>query len=108
MMRTTKYKVAGGILVAIAGIGFLTVADELRHIGEFFGVLGILLSGMAFLVAGFVPRASTMFALQWVAMGIGAGMIGGAATDRMVAGVSVGTAFGLLLAFILRTKPKSN
>ena len=103
-MRTNRYKVAGGVLVALASIGFLTVADEFHHIGELFGVLGILLSGMAFLVAGFFPNVSTAFALQWVAVGIGVGMIGGAASDRMVAGVCVGTVFGLIIGYFMRSR----
>jgi hypothetical protein len=103
-LGASRYKLAGGALVALAGIGFLTVADELRHIGELFGVLGILLSGVAFLLAGFFPKASSLIALQWVAVGIGIGMIGGAATDRMVAGVCVGTLLGLLLGYYMRSR----
>ena len=104
VIRTNRYKIAGLVLAALACIGFLTVADEFRHIGELFGVIGILLSGIAFLIAGFFPKLSTVLALQWVAVGIGSGMIGGAASDRMVAGVCVGTVLGLVLGFFFRSR----
>ena len=103
-MNLVKYKVAGGGLIALAGIGFITVADDLRHTGELFGVLGILLAGITLLIAGFWPKASSMLALQWVAAGIGIGMVGGAALDRMVAGVCVGAALGLVMAYALRSR----
>lgn len=101
-MSNNRYRMAGGVLVALACIGFLTVADEFRHIGELFGVLGILLSGIAFLIAGFFPKVSSVFAFKWVAVGIGVGMIFGAATDRMVAGVCIGTVFGLIIGYFMR------
>jgi hypothetical protein len=100
----TWFKVAGGILVAVAGVGFITVADELRHIGEFFAVLGILLSGVSLLVAGFSPRVSRILAPQWVPLGIAMGMLGGAAADRTVSGVSLGVGLGLVLARAFRTR----
>jgi hypothetical protein len=104
VLGATRYKLAGGALVVLACIGFLTVADELRHIGELFGVLGILLAGVAFLLAGYFPKASRLIALQWVAVGIGIGMIGGAASDRMVGGVCLGTLLGLLLGYYMRSR----
>jgi len=94
----------GGALVAIAFIGFLTVADELRHIGEFFAVLGLLLSGAALLVAGWFPRTAFVLALSWVPLGIALGELVGAFTDRVVLGVSIGTAVGLVLARLRRTR----
>jgi hypothetical protein len=103
-MGASGYKLAGGVLVALALIGFLTVADDFHHVGELFGVFGILLAGIAFLIAGYFPKVSTVCALQWVAVGIGIGMIGGAATDRMVEGVCFGAAIGLFLGYILRSK----
>jgi hypothetical protein len=107
VIRTNRYKIAGLVLAAFACIGFLTVADEFRHIGELFGVIGILLSGIAFLIAGFFPKLSTVLALQGVAVGIGIGMIGGAASDRMDAGVCVGTVFGLIIGYFMRSRPNN-
>lgn len=107
MISARRLKIAGFALVALAGTGFLTVADEFRHIGELFGVVGILMAGIACLVAGLFPKVSTAFVLQWVPVGIAVGMIVGAASDRMVAGVCAGTVFGMVLAFFLRIKPSS-
>jgi hypothetical protein len=106
-VSNNRYRTAGGVLVVLACIGFLTIADEFRHLGELFGVIGILLSGIAFLIAGFFPKPSTVLALQWVAVGIGIGMIGGSVSDRMVAGVCVGTVFGLVLGYFMRSRPNN-
>jgi uncharacterized protein (TIGR03382 family) len=40
------------VLVVVACIGFVTVADDLDHKGELFGVSGILVAGLVLLVAG--------------------------------------------------------
>ena len=41
-----KLRVTGVVLVAVAIVGFLTVADDLRHIGELIGVGSILVAGL--------------------------------------------------------------
>ncbi len=46
-----------GIILILAGIiGFLTVADDLRHKGELLGVGSILISGLVLLVISFRPK----------------------------------------------------
>jgi hypothetical protein len=45
----SKLRITGLALVGIAVIGFLTVADDLRHIGELVGVGSIMLSGLVLL-----------------------------------------------------------
>jgi hypothetical protein len=57
-----------GIVLTIIGVlGFLTVADDLRHVGEFIAVAGIFLSGLLFLAAssakGYVRLISMNFAV---------------------------------------------
>ncbi len=99
-----RFKAAGAILVVVAGVGFLTVADELRHIGEFMAVLGILVSGVALLIAGFRPGVSRVLAPQWAPVGIALGMLGGAAVDRVVLGVVLGAGLGLVLAVAFRAR----
>lgn len=59
-MNSRISKILGSVLIAAACVGFLTVADELRHTGEFFAVLGILLSGVALLVAGLYPGTDSL------------------------------------------------
>lgn len=48
-----KLRVAGVILVVAGVVGFLTVADDLRHKGELLGVGSILICGLVLLVASF-------------------------------------------------------
>lgn len=105
-MSSRRLIVLGGILIAVAGVGFLTVADELRHIGEFFAVLGILVAGICLLLAGLYPRLSSKMALQWAPLGIALGAVAGAAVDRAVLGVSLGCLSGLFLAYFRRTRLK--
>ena len=97
-MNPRRYTLAGAILTAVAGLGFLTVADDFRHRGEFFAVLGVLFSGLALLLAGLHPRGSAVLAPQWIPLGIALGEVAGAAFDRVPTGVMLGTALGILLA----------
>ena len=94
----------GCVLVVAALIGFIAVADDIRHTGELVAVLGILLSGAALLIAGLFPRALSVLALHWVPVGIALGAVVGVLTDSLVLGVSVGTAIGLVLARLLRAR----
>jgi len=41
-----KLRIIGVVLIAVAIVGFLTVADDLRHIGELIGVGSILVAGL--------------------------------------------------------------
>ena len=91
-------------LTAIALVGFLTVADELNHSGEFFAVTGILVSGVALYVAGRFSHIAAHLSLVWVPVGIGVGMLTGAMIDEEVIGVCVGLSFGLLLARMFRRR----
>lgn len=103
-MNSRINKILGGVLIAAACVGFLTVADELRHTGEFFAVLGILLSGVALLVAGLYPGTDSLLALKWVPVGIAAGAFAGAVIDRVVIGVSLGVLLGVFLAWLGRAR----
>src|SRR5512144_2476419 len=94
----------GLVLIVAAVAGFVTVADDSRHTGELFAVAGILISGVALLAAGTYTRASSVVALQWLPVGIGLGMLCGAAADKVALGVSLGTALGLLLARVRRDR----
>ena len=97
-MNERTSKIIGATLIVIALFGFLTLADDLRHVGEFFAVAGILSSGAALFVAGQFPRLVRHFALGWVSIGIGVGMLAGAITDQVPISVCAGGAFGTLLA----------
>jgi len=49
----TWHKVLGSALVVLASLGFLTVADDLRHTGELLGVSSVLVAGVALLLVAF-------------------------------------------------------
>jgi hypothetical protein len=94
-----------GIAFLLAGcLGFLTVADDLRHTGELLGVAGVACAGLSLVVASTENRVSTRVAPQWVAAGIGVGELVGAAVDNMLVGVCGGVVVGLLLAIVLFPK----
>jgi len=91
-----------GFLLVIAGcVGFATVADDLRHKGELFGVGGILTAGLALLADGSNRSILRGLAPRWVAVGIGIGGVVGALLDAVPKGVSSGAMLGVLCAIIL-------
>jgi len=51
-----KLRVLGIILILAGIIGFLTVADDLRHKGELLGVGSILMGGLVLLAVSFCPK----------------------------------------------------
>lgn len=55
-----KLRVLGIVLVLAGIIGFLTVADDLRHKGELLGAGSILLSGLVLLVVSFLFKHRTV------------------------------------------------
>jgi len=48
-----KLRVLGIILILAGIIGFLTIADDLRHKGELLGVGSILMGGLVLLAVSF-------------------------------------------------------
>jgi hypothetical protein len=106
-MSRRTYLALGVALVTAALVGFLTVADDIRHSGEFFAVLGILLSGAALLTAGLFPRTLFVLALHWVPVSVAIGALLGAFMDSVVLGVSVGAVLGLVLARLRRFRSSS-
>ena len=101
----TWYRVFGAILVFCGIAGYFTVADELRHVGEFIGVSTILLAGIIFLMVDSKPRIAASLAIQWIAFGLLAGIpFGGIVLDNMPIGVGFGLCMGVALAFLLRKR----
>lgn len=92
----------GMALISAAIVGFITVADDVRHTGEFFAVVGLLLAGASFVGSALVPRLLPVPALHWTPLGIAAGALLGAVVDQVVFGVSAGVLCGLILARLLR------
>jgi integral membrane sensor domain MASE1 len=101
--RQTVFKAVGTLLIAVGVLGVMTVADDLRHLGEVFGVAAVLVSGLAFVGAS-LDVLSTYLALQWLPAALAVGLAVGVALDATPAAVTLGFFAGLILAFILRRR----
>ena len=109
-MKTSMpiYRLIGAVLVTCGILGYFTVADELRHTGEFIGVTGILLTGIILLMVDSRMKIMGKFAIQWIAFGLLAGIpIGGIVLDNMFLGIGLGIAAGIILAFMMGKKKAS-
>lgn len=93
-------RVVGSLFVALGALGFLTVADDLNHVGEVLGVGSIFAIG-ALLIVGSMKAGSTRFAVWGLAGAIGIGAVAGAAMDNMPVGVGGGLAVGLAVAAVV-------
>lgn len=93
-------RIAGALLAVIGAAGFLTVADDLHHVGEVLGVGSIFFIGILLLVAGSPKSRSGRLAVWSLAGAVGAGAVAGAAIDNMPAGVGGGFIIGLLVAAV--------
>ena len=91
-------RVVGWLLVALSVVGFVTVADDFRHIGEVLGVTSTLFIGVLLLIADSATSRSTRVAMLWLAGAVGIGAAVGAALDTMEVGTGGGLIVGLLLA----------
>ncbi|OGU58754.1 MAG: hypothetical protein A2V66_01420 [Ignavibacteria bacterium RBG_13_36_8] len=101
----TLYKILGVLLILFSLIGFLTVADEFRHMGEFIGVSSILFSGIIMMNAESNFTIFKHISIQWIAFGVLAGIpLGGILLDNMPVGVGTGMVIGILLAFAFGKK----
>lgn len=104
MNKGKIFRIAGFIIIGIAIIGFMTVADEFRHMGELIGVSGVFVSGIFLVLAGYKNSLTRRFALQWCPVGIGIGLIIGAMIDNMVSGLIGGIMTGLIIAYFARPR----
>jgi hypothetical protein len=93
-------RVVGWLLVALSVVGFLTVADDFRHMGEVLDMTSMLLIGVLLVIADSATSRSTRVAMLWLAGAVGIGAAVGAAIDTMVVGTGGGLIIGLLLAAV--------
>lgn len=91
----------GIVFVVLGTVGFVTVADDLRHVGEVLAVGSVLFIGLVLLAAGSKTVLSRRLALPWLATAVGVGTVAGAAMDNMWVGVGGGLAIGAILAAVL-------
>ncbi len=90
--------VAGIILVGLSLVGYATVADDFRHVGEFAGVSALLLGGLALIGDAYFVMARWL-ALRWVSAGVLLGAMLGTAADATLAGCVAGLAVGVAVAY---------
>ncbi len=102
-MKWTSQKILGAILVLVALIGFVSVADEFRHMGELLGVCSILAAGLILLIAEAKLKIFQGIALQWISYCLILSIpLGGVVLDNMVMGISIGLCAGVALSCSLR------
>lgn len=95
------YKIIGIILSIFAIIGYLTLADDIRHTGEFIGVSSVLISGIIFIFVDNKISILKRLSLQWIAICILLSIpIGGVLLDDIIVALCIGIVIGILLAFI--------
>jgi uncharacterized membrane protein len=99
--RVRWSRVVGWLLVALSVVGFLTVADDFRHMGEVLGVTSMLVIGVLLVIADSATSRSSRIAMLWLAGAIGIGAAVGATIDNMPVGTGGGLIIGLVLAAVL-------
>jgi hypothetical protein len=99
----TLFRLIGVILLVCSFLGYIFVADELHHFGEFLGVTCILLAGLIFLVIDSKLNIFKGLALQWISLGLLISIpIGGVVIDNMPLGITICFLIGLVLAYVFR------
>jgi len=97
----TTFRVFGGILVLISFIGYMTIADEFHHFGEFLGVTCILVSGLILLLIESRLNVFKKLAPQWISISLLTSIpFGGVVLDNMPLGIAIGFALGIILAIV--------
>ena len=91
-------KVVGSLLVLIGILGFFTIADDVRHVGEILGVGTVLVIGLLLRVAGSTRSASIRAAAFYLSGALGIGGLVGTAMDHMELGIGGGLTVGVVLA----------
>jgi hypothetical protein len=101
----TMYRLLGIILLTCALAGYLFIADELRHTGEFLAVTCILFAGLILLLIDSKMNVFKRFAIQWISLALLLSIpIGAVVLDNMPLGISICLFFGLLVAYTFRKK----
>jgi hypothetical protein len=101
----TFYRLFGVILLICSLLGYVFVADELHHFGEFLGVTCMLFAGLIFLVIDTKLNIFKGLAIQWISIGLLISIpIGGVVLDNMPLGITICFLIGLVLAYVFGKK----
>jgi hypothetical protein len=97
----TPYRIWGLFFIICSILGFIFVADELHHFGEFIGVACILAAGIIMLFVESKIKIFKRLALQWVSFGLLISIpVGGILLDNMLLGSGIGLTSGIFLAYL--------
>jgi hypothetical protein len=96
-------KIAGICLIVFAIIGYVTIADDLRHKGEFFGVTCVLLAGIMLLLNRVKVKFINNLALHWISICLLVCIpIGSYLFDNMILAMIIALILGLVIAYFFR------
>jgi uncharacterized membrane protein (UPF0136 family) len=98
-VNRTWLRASGSLIVSLGIVGFLTVADDLRHLGEVLGVGSVFLIGALLVGAGQTRSEFARNAMCGIACGLAVGGIVGVAIDNMPVSLGSGLAIGAAVAF---------
>jgi len=97
----TPYRIFGLFFIFCSILGFIFVADELHHFGEFIGVTCILVAGIIMLFVESKIKIFKRLAIQWVSFGFLISIpVGGILLDNMLIGIGIGLTLGIFLAYL--------
>ena len=105
--QMTANRIAGAVLISIGLVGFFTIADDLRHVGETVGVSAIVLAGIILIASTVKPIHISPVLARSCAIGIFPGMVLGAGLDNMLVGVALGLAAGTLAGVLIGRHQRS-
>ena len=105
LKKYSVYRILGIILVMFSIIGFITIADEMRHIGEFIGVCSVMTAGFILLLKDSNIDIFGKYAIQWISYCLLLSIpLGGVLLDNMPLGTAIGCITGAGLSFLFRIK----
>ena len=99
-------RISGFSLLLIGLIGYFTIADDLRHTGEFIGVTCIVISSLILVAGSYNLRLLKYLHVRWIAAGILSGIIIGGALDNMFIGETIGFSLFTIIGLMLMKKSK--
>jgi hypothetical protein len=96
-------RIAGLCLILFAIIGYATIADDLRHKGEFFAVTCLLLAGIMLILNRIKVKYLNKLALHWISICLLACIpIGSYVLDNMILAMIFALIIGSALAYFFR------
>jgi hypothetical protein len=99
-MSSYGNKLTGAVLMLAGIMGFIFIADDLRHTGELIGVSAVLVSGILLYLCDVKRLKRFRLYLKWISYGLLAGLLVGGIIDNMILGESAGIILGFMVASV--------